>query len=124
MRIDRVIDWDWPQKPVILDFIDLGPMGVVLELDTGSDGIDHKPKADEVDFSVLKPYGGTHPRITVNNKREEFEELREKWLKEPHDATIHRLDKPDNLMWWVFKRAPEYGNQDTTMRHLFTLILK
>ena len=124
MRIDRIIEWDWPQKPVIMDYLDFGPINVVIELDTGSKGTEKMPKPEEVDFSKLKPYAGTHPRITVDDRRENFLEMREKWLKEPVDVTTHRLEKPDNLMWWVFKRPPEYGKEATTMRHIMKLIFK
>jgi len=125
MKIERVIEWDWPQKPTVMDFLDFGgPINIVIELDVGTGGMKKKPSALDFDMSRLKPYSGTLPRITVEDKRENFTKMRDKWLKEPINVTVHVLRNPDELMWWVFRSPPEYTKDDSTMKHILKMVFK
>lgn len=134
VRIDRVIDWDYVQTsstvnvgiPSLMYFLDFnGPINVVVEVDGRIENPDEIPEDYSVDMSKITPYGeGVPPRISVMKSEEEFYELRSKWLKEPHDTTKQRLEKPDHLLAWALSKEPEYSKDKTTTKHIMKLVFR
>jgi hypothetical protein len=125
MRIDRAVDWSWPQKPQIMDFIDFGgPINLVMQLDVDSKGKKEIPKPEEVDFSEIQPFKATKVYPSIEDNRARFEHERENWLEEPKDSTAHLDIKPDHLFWYALKSDCDYEKDKTNMRFIIRMVFK
>jgi len=126
MRIDRVIDWFSATDGYVFDFVDFfAPIAFVLEADIVYPSKLREIPNRKIYIPKVKLMENGRMSVSVENRYDRFEKMRDDWLKESKTVSKFEDIKPDFITWEILKSpAEEHGRDDSNMHAIIDLVFK